>query len=88
MWASRLWHDRGMTLVRIWIIKLLHDPLYTLSVECFKGNTKVAITATTINDARLCLFSNYNGMRQRRKDNGPLPHSYLTKIQKLTVNRL
>lgn len=34
------------------------------------SGVKIAVTATTINDARLCIFSNYNGVGQRRPDTG------------------
>ncbi|KAI9768255.1 MAG: hypothetical protein M1840_005085 [Geoglossum simile] len=34
------------------------------------SGTKVAVTATTISDATLCIFSNYNGAGMRRKDCG------------------
>ena len=33
-------------------------------------NAKVAVTATTISDAMPYIFSNYNGVGQRRKDAG------------------
>ncbi|KAI9766696.1 MAG: hypothetical protein M1840_006340 [Geoglossum simile] len=38
--------------------------------ESEPSGTKVAVTATTISDATLCIFSNYNGAGMRRKDCG------------------
>jgi hypothetical protein len=43
--------------------------LFDVSAPRFSG-IRVAVTATTIDDARLCLFINYNGARQRREDTG------------------
>ena len=51
----------------------------------FSG-VKVAVTATTINDARLCLFSNYNDVGRRREDIG-LHFNFPSNFQ-LTRNRL
>src|SRR2546421_108538 len=39
-------------------------------VESGLSGTKVVVTATTISDVILCLFSNYNGAVMRRKDCG------------------
>jgi hypothetical protein len=38
--------------------------------ESGPSGTKVAVTATTISDATLCIFSNYNGAATRRKNCG------------------
>ena len=46
-----------------------HDPLFGVVKDCPSG-TKIGVTTTTISDATLCLFTNYNGVGCRHKDAG------------------
>jgi hypothetical protein len=46
-----------------------HRRLFDVSAPCVSG-VKIAVTATTTDDAWLCVFSNYNGAGARRIDAG------------------
>lgn len=49
-------------------------PLFD-SVASRPSGMKIAVTATTISDATLCLFSNYNGVGSYGKDFGKVWYS-------------
>jgi Patatin-like phospholipase len=68
-----------------WFLDRRHDPFILESIlkQTFgtqrrlfdvchpeSAGIKLGITATTAADARLCLFTNYNGQRERRSDSG------------------